>query len=165
MRNAPFHAFTVSVRGGDNVDTLFPGAACELRTPGGEAALGTEGHLQIKTSDAPEVRGPLFPLFEDSPGPELPRAPWGVAYGALSPTQEKEPATHSGAHELPESGRGSLWGNSFSPKANEEPSLSLPTPPPPSFQLAQQPLGGEQSAGQHQPAEAPQLPADEIWGW
>lgn len=68
MRNAPFHAFTVSVRGGDNVDTLFPGAACELRTPGGEAALGREGHLQIKTSDAPEVRGPLFPLFEDSPG-------------------------------------------------------------------------------------------------
>ena len=35
VRNAPFHAFTVSVGGGDNIDTLFPSPACELRMPGG----------------------------------------------------------------------------------------------------------------------------------
>lgn len=34
----------------------------------GETALGREGDLEIKTSGAPEVPGPLFPLFEGSLG-------------------------------------------------------------------------------------------------
>lgn len=68
MRNVPFHAFTVSVGRGDNVDTLFPGALRQLRTPGGEAAVGREGDLEIKTSGAPEVLDPLLPLFQDSLG-------------------------------------------------------------------------------------------------
>lgn len=68
VRNAPFQAFTVSVGGEDNVDTLFPGAAHELRTPGGRRPQAGRGNLQIKTLDAPEVLGPLFLLFEDSPG-------------------------------------------------------------------------------------------------
>ncbi|CAI9177594.1 unnamed protein product [Rangifer tarandus platyrhynchus] len=70
----------------------------------------------------------LSQLAKGLPEPELPRAPWGAAYGALSPTQEKELARHSRAHEVPELGRGSLWGKSFSPNANGEPCLSFPHP-------------------------------------
>ena len=55
-------------------------------------------------------------------------------------------------------GRASLPTRTGSPACLPPPHLRRP-------QRVQQPLGGEPRAEPHQPAEAPQLPADEIWGW
>lgn len=93
MSNAPFHAFTVA-DGWDNVDTLFPGAARRATDIPGEVALEREGDLEIKTSGAPEVRGPLFPLFEDSLGRSslLRLGGWHMAPSHL-PRKKNQPPT------------------------------------------------------------------------
>lgn len=101
MHKAPFQALTGAAGDGNNVDTLFPGSAARVVGARGEAAPSRAGDLEIKTSGAPERPSPSPPFVGGLPGPKLPRALCGVAYGALSPTQEKEPATHSRTHGLP----------------------------------------------------------------
>lgn len=46
----------------------FQALCASFERPGGEAAVGREGDLEIKTSGAPEVLDPLLPLFQDSLG-------------------------------------------------------------------------------------------------
>lgn len=70
---------------------------------GGPGQGGGSGNKDLGRSRGP---GPSLPFVRGLPGLEFPPTPWGVAYGALSPTQEKEPATHSRAHEVSAPGEG-----------------------------------------------------------
>lgn len=134
------HLFThsLSASAAGTMWTLCFQAQCASfgRTGGGGPGQGAgSGNKDLRHSWGP---GPSPPFVGELPGPELPCAPLGVAYGALSPTQEREPATHSRAHEVPEPGEGESLRERLFPKVNEEPALSLPTPPAPCPQLAQQ---------------------------
>lgn len=64
------HLFThsLSLLAAGTMWTLCFQALCASFGRPGEEALGREGDLEIKTSGAPEVLDPLFPLFEDSLG-------------------------------------------------------------------------------------------------
>lgn len=128
MRNAPFHAFTFSVGGGDNVDTLFPKPCLRATDAWREAALGRGGGiLQIKTSDAPEVPAPLFSLFRTPWARELPRAPWGW-HMAPSLPKKKTASPFKSAPGVPELGREGISRGiaSFPTRRRSPPYLSPP---------------------------------------
>lgn len=84
MRKAPFHALTGAARGSNNVDTLFPGSARELRAPGGGGSRqrGGSGNKDLGCST---VSRTLSSLCSRTPWAEAPScALWGSIWRPLT---------------------------------------------------------------------------------
>lgn len=105
------------------------------RTMGEEAALGREGDWKERRRELLRVLA-LSPFVWALLGLEIPGAPGGGWHMVPSRLPKKKNRTLLWERRGPRAQGGGEWrGRGCSPKAEEAPALSVPTPAPPSSQL------------------------------